>query len=95
MASASSADMAVTSTSGANASATNMMAAGTPATRGTDLFQWWPAAAPTALHEHLARQRIWVRLFPDAARGLRVGLPAAESDWARLDLALAGFQNRA
>ena len=67
----------------------------TPATRGTDLFQWWPAAAPTALHEHLARQRIWVRLFPDAARGLRVGLPAAESDWARLDVALAGFQNGA
>jgi len=83
-------DMPVSSTSGVNASATN-----TPATYGTDLFQWWPAAAPTALHEHLARQRIWVRLFPDAARGLRVGLPAAESDWARLDLALAGFQNRA
>ncbi len=73
----------------------SLLATHVPATHGTDLFQWWPAAAPTALHEHLARQRIWVRLFPDAARGLRVGLPAAESDWARLDLALAGFQNRA
>lgn len=62
-------------------------------TTGTDLFQWWPAPAPAALHEHLARQRIWVRLFPDAGRGLRLGLPAAESDWARLDLALTGFQN--
>lgn len=62
------------------------------ASTGTDLFQWWAAPAPTALHEHLARQRIWVRLFPDAGRGLRLGLPAAESDWARLDLALAGFQ---
>jgi cobalamin biosynthetic protein CobC len=64
------------------------------ASHGTDLFQWWTAAAPDALHEHLARQRIWTRLFPDAARGLRLGLPAAESDWARLDAALAGFQGR-
>jgi cobalamin biosynthetic protein CobC len=87
---ASDTDMVVTNTSDARTSAINR-----PATRGTDLFQWWPAPAPTALHEHLAQQRIWVRLFPDAARGLRVGLPAAESDWARLDLALAGFQNRA
>ena len=93
--SSSDSDMAVATTSSANASAIDMRAAVTPATTGTDLFQWWPAAAPTALHEHLARQRIWVRLFPDTARGLRVGLPAAESDWARLDLALAGFQNRA
>jgi cobalamin biosynthetic protein CobC len=58
---------------------------------GTDLFQWWAAADPVALHDHLARQHIWVRLFPEAARGLRLGLPAAESDWARLALALAGF----
>lgn len=94
-ASASDTDMAVANTSESKASAINALAAGTSVTNGTDLFQWWPAAAPTALHEHLARQRIWVRLFPDAARGLRVGLPAAESDWARLDLALAGFQNRA
>lgn len=56
---------------------------------GTDLFQWWPAPDPVTLHEHLARQRIWVRLFPDAGRGLRLGLPATESDWARLGLALA------
>ena len=61
---------------------------------GTDLFQWWAAGDPVALHDHLARQHIWVRLFPDAARGLRLGLPAVESDWARLDLALAGFNGR-
>ncbi|WP_187395264.1 threonine-phosphate decarboxylase CobD [Pigmentiphaga aceris] len=63
-----------------------------PATSGTDLFQWCAAPVPTALHEHLARHHIWVRLFPNAARGLRWGLPAAKSDWARLDLSLAGFQ---
>jgi cobalamin biosynthetic protein CobC len=73
----------------------NLLARHGASSTGTDLFQWWPAPVPTALHVHLARQQIWVRLFEQAGRGLRLGLPAAESDWARLDLALAAFQDGA
>jgi cobalamin biosynthetic protein CobC len=36
----------------------------------------------------MARRAIWVRLFPDAARGIRVGLPGTESAWLRIEQAL-------
>ena len=55
---------------------------------GTPLFRWWPEAAPEAFHEHMAARGIWCRLFVDAARGIRVGLPGSESDWRRLEQAL-------
>lgn len=58
------------------------------ASRGTPLFQWWPEAHPESFHEHMARHGIWCRLFRDAARGIRVGLPASEEDWQRLEQAL-------
>ncbi|GAB2882273.1 threonine-phosphate decarboxylase CobD [Pseudoduganella ginsengisoli] len=55
---------------------------------GTALFQWWPEPQAEALHEHLARQGIWVRLFPRRARGIRIGLPPDDAGWRRLEQAL-------
>ncbi len=55
---------------------------------GTPLFHWWAHAQPEAFHEHLARNGIWCRLFPQAARGVRLGLPANELGWLRLEQAL-------
>jgi cobalamin biosynthetic protein CobC len=58
------------------------------ASTGTPLFRWWPEARPEAFHEHMAARGIWCRLFRDAARGIRVGLPASEDEWRRLEQAL-------
>lgn len=55
---------------------------------GTALFQWRPTPRAHALHEQLAAQGILTRLF-EAPAGLRFGLPASESEWARLAAALA------
>jgi len=55
---------------------------------GTPLFHWWPEARPEAFHEHMARRAIWVRLFPGAARGIRLGLPAHAAHWRRIEQAL-------
>ncbi|MCS0585476.1 threonine-phosphate decarboxylase CobD [Massilia pinisoli] len=56
--------------------------------RGTPLFHWWAAPRADDFHQHMARHAIWVRLFPDAARGIRVGLPGSESAWLRIEQAL-------
>lgn len=55
---------------------------------GTALFQWRPTSRARDLHEQLAAQGILTRLF-EAPAGLRFGLPASESEWARLAAALA------
>jgi cobalamin biosynthesis protein CobC len=55
---------------------------------GTPLFHWWAEPCAEAFHEHMARRAIWVRLFPGAARGIRVGLPGNESAWRRIEQAL-------
>lgn len=55
---------------------------------GSALFQWWPEARAEAFHEHMARHGIWVRLFTNAARGIRLGLPPDEAGWQRLEHAL-------
>jgi cobalamin biosynthetic protein CobC len=61
---------------------------------GTPLFHWWPEAQPEAFHEHMARRAIWVRLFREAARGIRLGLPAHEVHWDRLEQALRQWNHR-
>jgi cobalamin biosynthetic protein CobC len=66
----------------------HLLARHAPATYGTALFRWWPAPQPERFHEHMAQRGIWVRLFPDAARGIRFGLPANEAGWHRLEQAL-------
>jgi cobalamin biosynthetic protein CobC len=61
---------------------------------GTPLFHWWAEARPEAFHEHMARHAIWVRLFREAARGIRLGLPAREGDWHRIEHALQEWKKR-
>ena len=61
---------------------------------GTPLFHWWPEAQPEAFHTHMASQGIWCRLFREAARGIRVGLPPNEAGWRRLEQALQAWSNR-
>ncbi len=62
------------------------------ATNGTALFAWWPQADPAGLHAHFARHGLWLRLFDNAARGLRCGLPPDETAWQRLTHALASYE---
>ena len=59
--------------------------------QGTALFRWWPTPDAEAWHTHMARQQIWVRLFPQTARGIRLGLPPHEDAWQRLTRALASY----
>jgi cobalamin biosynthetic protein CobC len=61
---------------------------------GSAMFQWWPDAQPEAFREHMAQRAIWVRLFPRAARGIRLGLPPDENGWLRLDAALNEWNER-
>jgi cobalamin biosynthetic protein CobC len=61
---------------------------------GTPLFHWWAEARPEEFHDHMARHAIWVRLFRQAARGIRLGLPARERDWVRIEHALQEWNKR-
>jgi cobalamin biosynthetic protein CobC len=61
---------------------------------GTVLFHWWAEERPDAFHEHMARHAIWVRLFRDAARGIRLGLPGHEWQWNRIEQALRDWDNQ-
>lgn len=64
------------------------------ASSGTALFRWWPEAQPEAFHSHMAARGIWCRLFRDAGRGIRVGLPASEPEWRRFEQALHEWNTR-
>jgi cobalamin biosynthetic protein CobC len=66
----------------------DLLAAHGIASSGTDLFQWWPEPNASALHTHMAERGIWVRLFTNAAHGIRLGLPPDETAWRRLAQAL-------
>jgi cobalamin biosynthetic protein CobC len=65
---------------------------------GTDLFQWCSDAAldgqTEQLWQHFAQQGIWVRLFAEAAHGLRFGLPGDQAGWHRLEQALQAWRKR-
>lgn len=61
---------------------------------GTPLFQWWAEAEPEAFWQHMAQRGIWVRLFTQAARGIRLGLPPDEAGWQRLHAALTEWSKR-
>ena len=56
---------------------------------GTDLFQFVMTAQSSAIHQALAKQGVWVRLFESA---LRFGLPE-KSDWNKLEQALQNTNN--
>lgn len=65
---------------------------GLPPSGGCALFQLVRRPAVAALHEQLARQAIFTRLFPQLD-ALRFGLPADEAEWQRLDAALARYRS--
>lgn len=65
-----------------------LLAAHGIASNGTALFQWWPAADADGFWLHMAQRGIWVRLFRQAARGIRLGIPPDEAGWQRLSHAL-------
>jgi cobalamin biosynthesis protein CobC len=54
------------------------------------LFSWMPTPDAPALQQALAQRGIWTRLFalPEMTASLRIGLPGAEGEWARLEQAL-------
>ena len=57
---------------------------------GCALFQWMPTPNAARLHDQLARRGILTRLFEQPA-SLRFGLPGRDSDWTRLETALAAL----
>jgi cobalamin biosynthetic protein CobC len=61
------------------------------ASSGTALFQWWPEPQAIAFHAHMAERGIWVRLFTNAAQGIRLGLPPDDTAWRRLAQALTDW----
>ena len=58
---------------------------------GTTLFRLAQSRAAKDLFHHLGRAGIFARRFPDHPAWLRIGLPAAEPDWQRLQAAMAVF----
>jgi cobalamin biosynthetic protein CobC len=61
---------------------------------GTSLFRLTRTRAAHELFHHLGRAGILVRAFPDHALWLRFGLPAAEQDWQRLQIAMAAWRGK-
>jgi cobalamin biosynthesis protein CobC len=60
---------------------------------GTALFRLVRTPAAPALFHHLGRAGILLRKFPDNKTWLRFGLPAAEEEWQRLQIAMDAFHN--
>lgn len=56
---------------------------------GTSLFRLTQTRAADELFHRLGRAGILVRRFPEQSTWLRFGLPAHESDWRRLEIAMA------
>lgn len=63
-------------------------------TGGCALFHWRIDSNAAQLHTFLARRGILTRLFHTPA-SLRIGLPADEAGWVRLEQALTEWQTRA
>lgn len=59
---------------------------------GTALYRWWPEPQAEIFHLHMAQRGIWVRLFPDKGRGIRIGLPPDALGWQRLEDALIAWK---
>lgn len=59
---------------------------------GTPLYALAAVRKATAMHEALARRRIWTRIFDYAPTWLRIGLPGSKDQLDRLSNALAEAQ---
>jgi cobalamin biosynthetic protein CobC len=62
------------------------------AVASTPLFSWVKTARAESWQDGLARRGIWVRRF-DVVPGIRLGLPAGEPAWVRLEGALKSVQS--
>lgn len=51
---------------------------------GTALFRLYDTPDAAVAQESLARAQIWSRIFPYSKRWIRLGLPGAAAEWARL-----------
>jgi cobalamin biosynthetic protein CobC len=69
--------------------------AGFAAAGGTTLYRLVRHPQAAALHAHLARSRIWTRVFDWDRTLMRLGLPGGEANLARLEAALAAVKLRA
>ncbi len=58
---------------------------------GTSLFRLLETPDAAALFDHLGRHGVYVRRFRYAPRWLRLGLPGADDEWRRLEMALEAF----
>ncbi len=56
---------------------------------GTELFRLYDTPDAAQAQTHLARHRIWTRIFPYSRGWIRLGLPGTPDEWARLAAALA------
>ena len=72
-----------------------LLAAHGIASHGCALFQWWPESHAQAFWQHMAERGILVRLFTEAAYGIRLGLPPDDASWRRLSIALTQWTDRA
>lgn len=61
---------------------------------GSALYQWWAEPQPENFWMHMAEHGIWVRLFAEKARGIRLGLPPDEVGWHRLQQALEAWTSK-
>ncbi|MFV0385275.1 threonine-phosphate decarboxylase CobD [Paracoccus sp. (in: a-proteobacteria)] len=57
---------------------------------GTGLFRCYETPDAEAAQDHLARARIWSRIFPYSRNWLRLGLPGSAEEWQRLAAAMPG-----
>ncbi|MFV0299253.1 MAG: threonine-phosphate decarboxylase CobD [Hyphomicrobiaceae bacterium] len=55
---------------------------------GTELFRLYRTPDALAAQDHLARARIWSRVFPWSRDLVRLGLPGRSAEWGRLRAAL-------
>ena len=63
-------------------------AAGWACKGGTALFRLYDTGDAAAAQQHLARAKIWSRIFPYSTGWIRLGLPGDEAEWERLADAL-------
>ena len=57
---------------------------------GTHLFRLYAMPDAAQAQEHLARARIWTRIFPYARDWLRMGIPGGRGEWDRVAQAMRG-----
>lgn len=64
---------------------------GLPVVGGTDLFRLYEVEDAEAAQAHLAKGRVWSRIFPYSKTWLRLGLPHPDR-WGQLEAAVEGLR---